>query len=208
MFLKANNSFKKNYNGPEWWGPHYWYFLHWHADLNVSHGDTRSRNEVAWLLRNVHLVLPCASCAHEAYTYSSSHRVQFPHVVHNPELNVIYWRDMHNAVNRRLGKPIVVIAPVRRDYSFATWWSHCSVVVMACCEDFGSRSDSLDACLTFIDIVLDSHRMMVDVKLSESVAVIEAKRNLFTNIRTTGRLRAMRKYCADIFDIVQHAASL
>ncbi|CAL44661.1 25.3 kDa Evrl/Alr thiol oxidase [Spodoptera frugiperda ascovirus 1a] len=189
MFSRSNrtSSPSRHPNGPDVWGPHYWYFLHWHADVSTTTFVNRT-SQIAWLLRNLHMVLPCPSCAVEAYEYSSKRLEQFPYIVNDARAYVSYWRNMHNHVNRRLGKPLMIIEPLRSDYSLSTWWYHCSIVIRTCIEDFASRTGPIDDCVTFVNIILDSHP-----SLRSSIVyhpyVVEARTRLSMEIGTPSSRR-------------------
>lgn len=98
-----------NTNGfaPEYWGPGLWRAIHLAAatyPLRPTHTDKSAMHD---FLKSLKHVLPCGGCRQEYTRLISSGILKLTPQVLNSRLTLFAWTvDVHNAVSRRLGKPV------------------------------------------------------------------------------------------------------
>jgi hypothetical protein len=95
------------------WGPTFWKLLHLQATRlgsSDSMKDDDSANNFAYLVNNLHSVLPCKECASHARTYVFEHKFK-PRGFQGETLRTYvesYLLNFHNAVRTRKGQPILL----------------------------------------------------------------------------------------------------
>lgn len=95
------------------WGPKAWKWLHVQA-INYSNNPTRKDKMIMFkLFWSFILTLPCPECRVHAMKYISAHPPDFSSSI---SFQTWAWR-FHNAVNHRIGKPIMSPKQYRQTYS-------------------------------------------------------------------------------------------
>jgi hypothetical protein len=88
---------------PNIWGPGAWLFLH-SITLNYPHNPSKiDKEEITNFFNIVGNILPCFYCR-DNY---KRHIIEFP-IKTESKKDLVYWLiDIHNDVNKELGKPIL-----------------------------------------------------------------------------------------------------
>lgn len=104
---------KNVYGGKSVWGPPKWYWLHSAAIAHPDHptlADRRRAHAQFWAFVSS---LPCEECRIHARDYARRHPPDFSS---SDAYQTWAWR-FHNAVNQRLGKPIMSAKEYREVYA-------------------------------------------------------------------------------------------
>ena len=87
------------------WGPHAWFFLH---SVTFSYPDNPSEKDKRDLynfFQSVSNILPCTICKNHFRENLEKYPIE--NFLYNREALVNWLIDIHNIVNRKLGKPMV-----------------------------------------------------------------------------------------------------
>jgi hypothetical protein len=85
---------------PPAWGFYQWGILHISARLYSENPTEEMQLDFLQYIRSVFKHLPCPGCAYHALQYIE----EYPPTVKSRDKVVEYFIDMHNSVNKRLGK--------------------------------------------------------------------------------------------------------
>ena len=95
------------------WAPREWYKLHWCAIRYPSNPTEAEKKRMLLLFWNCIHNLPCGYCLKHAKKYTRSYPPDFSG---SEEFQTYLWR-FHNAVNKRLGKPLMSAKDYRAVYA-------------------------------------------------------------------------------------------
>lgn len=92
---------------PKVWGPHFWFVLHLVSFNYPDNPSTPDKDNYKRFYESIGDILPCPSCK----KHYKSHMSQFPIGVHlDSRIDLITWVvQVHNFVNKYLGKPIYTV---------------------------------------------------------------------------------------------------
>lgn len=160
---------------PDTWGKHYWFLLHTFASLYKLNRSAQAYNDAAWLLYNIHKILPCSSCAEEAFEYGRQHVHLFDSLLADPNLYELYWFDFHNSVNVRIGKPVHRFLPRWQnaiDVTLPVWWYHVDIIIRSCAEDLMERNEDHNLLMDFVELIIrtcpdNGYKMMLSLKAKQ-----------------------------------------
>lgn len=88
------------------WGPLGWMTLHSTAFAYPENPTSSERELVATWLDMFRDTITCPSCKGHFTTLLANYRVQFPNMLQNRQEFVIFTFRAHNAVNKRINKPV------------------------------------------------------------------------------------------------------
>lgn len=103
---------------PECWGPYMWGAIHLIALGAPDEIDTATKTAYAMFFQQLPYILPCATCARHLQENLANSPVESH--LHGRETLFAWSVQLHNTVNRQLGKPEMPIAQAR-----AYWESVC-----------------------------------------------------------------------------------
>jgi len=103
------------------WGPHFWSMYHIYAGTYPIVPTPIIAEYARLFIRGIPFTLPCSMCANHAFAY-----IQYIHqadpnldnIVNSRENMITFFIDFHNAVNYRLGKPLLSMFDAKRKWSF------------------------------------------------------------------------------------------
>ena len=101
---------------PEFWGPHGWIFLHSITFEYPSQPTDQDKKKYYDFFHNLHYVLPCVSCAQ----HYQEHLIKYPlteEVLQNKKTLTQWLIQVHNEVNKSLGKPVLTMEQVIQEYN-------------------------------------------------------------------------------------------
>lgn len=101
---------------PEFWGPHGWIFLHSITFEYPSQPTELDKKKYFEFFNNLHYVLPCVSCA----KHYQEHLVKYPlteEILQNKKTLTQWLIQIHNEVNKSLGKPVLTMNEVIQEYN-------------------------------------------------------------------------------------------
>lgn len=129
------------------WGPATWHFLHVFSFSYPVEPTGRDKEVAANLLRTVQETLPCASCRE----HFAKLLAETPPALDSRQAFSRWLVDAHNAVNRRIGKPIVT-------YEDAYKWYHknetlCDAVPSST-QSLPTRTGGVLLCVTILLLVI------------------------------------------------------
>lgn len=90
---------------PRVWGPSAWVFLHTIAQCYPERPNASDIQQYTLFFLTLPYVLPCVDCQSETLAYYSNDMPRFQRAFTSRTALMHFVADMHNAVNRRLGKP-------------------------------------------------------------------------------------------------------
>ncbi|ABF70635.1 hypothetical protein [Trichoplusia ni ascovirus 2c] len=196
--------------GPDVWGPHFWFLLHWFSDkyLSSKQFHAQSYHDAAWLIRNIHAVIPCITCAQEAYEYGQKHLLLFRQITANPMEYALYWFRFHNFVNRRLNKMIKVkFTRFESPPELSVWWEHCDIVIRSSGEDNSTRLDNVKFFVDFVELIIRACPQYSLWRVMEHLLVLE-RNNLFDKLQYENnehqRSILIKKYTIKICDTIDN----
>lgn len=122
---------------PSVWGPSTWKSLH----AIAAHCDTTGDVDTFWsYLLTLSGALPCDSCR--------KHMKEYLHANPRPDSNMFeYTVHFHNAVNRRLGKPIVAAEDARVEFS---------KVCTSTCDGSSSSGDRVGVVVLYVTMMIST----------------------------------------------------
>jgi hypothetical protein len=92
---------------PRYWGSKFWFVMHTTAYFFPEHPTPDEMHAAKNFYESLRFLLPCPGCAQH---YSKLIENKPVHHAVSSRMNLITWvNEIHNEVNRRLGKPIVTI---------------------------------------------------------------------------------------------------
>ena len=101
---------------PKFWGPHAWIFLH-SVTMNYPKEPTE-KDKLIYInfFKELQHILPCEKCA---YNYKR-HLEDFPieEALDSREKMIQWFINIHNEVNKELGKPIYTYDQVIEEYRY------------------------------------------------------------------------------------------
>lgn len=105
---------------PELWGPHVWATLHVLALRSDSTLGQHELDAFHQLLKSLEALLPCSLCKTHYKSYAATHD--------QPKLGQAFlWTvNLHNEVNKRLGKPTVTYEEARKTWISETCTFTCT----------------------------------------------------------------------------------
>ncbi len=96
---------------PAQWGPHLWYVMHTAAANYPDAPSTCEQNGMQHWLQSLKWIIPCKSCAQHYAQYIEPPKLK--EACASRQQLFSFLVDLHNAVNERLGKPIMSIEDAR-----------------------------------------------------------------------------------------------
>lgn len=99
---------------PAQWGPSMWRSLHWVASQYPLAPTKEDEESYRGFFRNLGDVLPCQSCKHHYKKMLRNNDIT-PYLESRELLSWYVW-DLHNKVNRRIGKGVVGYHVVTQNY--------------------------------------------------------------------------------------------
>ena len=117
---------------PELWGPHAWLFLHAVAESYPEKPKVAEQNNIVIFFDSLQHALPCPKCGVHYRQMLEESPVR--EHVSSKETLVAWLVDIHNKVNKRLGKPIVHRFPFE-DYvnKKTTFWGKHKIKIAIIC---------------------------------------------------------------------------
>lgn len=99
---------------PECWGPYMWGAIHLISLGAPDQIDSASKNAYAMFFQQMPYILPCASCAR----HLQENLTNLPVEAHLQGKETLFaWSvQLHNTVNRQLGKPEMPLAQAREHW--------------------------------------------------------------------------------------------
>ncbi|GHV49404.1 hypothetical protein AGMMS49579_00920 [Spirochaetia bacterium] len=93
---------------PKKWGPCYWYMFHTYA---VNYPDDPSpivKHAAKNFIMGIPFYLPCPVCTDHASAFLNHYeqKIGIKNVISSKSNMIQFFKDFHNSVNYRLGKPI------------------------------------------------------------------------------------------------------
>lgn len=92
---------------PNIWGPSYWNTLHFIASTYENNPSPSKKNLMKTFIKSIPVLLPCKECQDHAFEYIS--QVSIDSIVKNRQELFTFFFTFHNAVNKRLNKPLMSI---------------------------------------------------------------------------------------------------
>ena len=99
---------------PEVFGPPLWWTLHTTASTYPDAPSPRRREECTRFIESLPALVPCAGCG--AHLRAEIGRRDVPSACANANALTDVWCDIHNAVNGRIGKPLMDCSQAREEY--------------------------------------------------------------------------------------------
>lgn len=100
----------------EIWGPHMWYMIHC---ISFNYPDNPTKDEVKKhvdFILNLQYTLPCTRCRIHFSTILRKLRFNNSHMKNKTTFSK-FCVDLHNEVNKNIGKPIVPYTTVAKYYN-------------------------------------------------------------------------------------------
>lgn len=91
---------------PKEWGPIWWEFINVYVNQYPEVPNTAEQEMMFWFLSNLSTTLPCEKCREHYAELIANKKQKLQNAVRN---RVELWKfvvDIHNEINKRLGKPI------------------------------------------------------------------------------------------------------
>lgn len=103
---------RKNVNDPKYIGPGTWYTIHSTAKRAGDSGDYNTKKEFVNLMEHLKTSFVCTTCRKHIGEYMDAHPFNTYWIMIDPktkkDIGLFKWSfDFHNAVNQRLGYPIM-----------------------------------------------------------------------------------------------------
>ena len=105
-----------NSKPPEIWGPKLWFTLHNTASYYPDNPSPICRQRMKHLILSVPLMTTCEKCSDHATDYIQQHLHILDDIVSSRYSLFKFFVDFHNAVNRRLNKPVMLLEEAWRLY--------------------------------------------------------------------------------------------
>jgi len=128
---QPNKPVEKKLSNPLYIGPGAWFLIHTSAK-NVSKGDFRRKKEFMDLMNNLRNEFKCMECRKHMGDYIDTHPYDPYYEIIDPvskkDIGLFKWSvDFHNAVNKRLGYPVL-------DWptAYALWYDENDICDMDC----------------------------------------------------------------------------
>lgn len=89
---------------PSEWGSSYWKMLHFSAAGYPINPNASVQNTMKTFIQSIPVLLPCQNCKDHAFEYVKSSNLD--KIVSSRMELFTFFFDFHNAVNKRLNKPL------------------------------------------------------------------------------------------------------
>ncbi len=109
-------SSETNTSDPKVWGPHFWFSLHNSAAHYPINPSPIVRQRIKQRIMSIPYEIPCPSCRPHAVSFIENMKDSLDKVVSSRENLIKFYTDLHNRVNKRLGKPLWTYEQVLAKY--------------------------------------------------------------------------------------------
>ena len=101
---------------PKFWGPHAWIFLH-SITFNYPKEPTDKDKEIhSKFFKELQYIIPCEKCAYNYKLHLDEYPIE--EALGNRESLVQWLINIHNEVNKELGKPLYTYEQVIEEYKY------------------------------------------------------------------------------------------
>ena len=101
---------------PKFWGPHAWVFLHV-ITMNYPKEPTDSDKQIyISFFKNLQYIIPCEKCAYHYKRHIKEYPIE--QALETRETIIQWLINIHNEVNKELGKPLYTYDQVIEEYRY------------------------------------------------------------------------------------------
>jgi hypothetical protein len=112
-----SNTANTNMSDPSVWGSAFWFSLHNGASKYPVHASGIWVERMKGFILGIPYILPCDNCSEHARAYIDHHYSNLNEICSGRSRLFAFFVDMHNMVNKRLGKPYMSVEDAYKLYS-------------------------------------------------------------------------------------------